>query len=463
MTTVEKKYNCVVEEPKSIAKLKSVSMCDDRPLEERERLVSDDFLRSIQWTIGRIPLTPFGRETIVYRGPDPGTNFEWIKAASMACCDNVEAVAAMFPKEGEVKKCALFGVNNFLGYADDMNRVSYLSGYSRNELSATSADLGGCSSPLFAGTTAWMREAEIAVSDLVGSEDAALFPSGYLANLALISMLVGPKDVVVMDDHIHMSLRHATWALRGPKPLMFKHDDVEDMAAKLRIAKEAGAVEVWAVVESIYSMDGNLAPLRAIADAAKFVGARLIIDDSHGVGVLGPHGAGGPAACGLVPKIDYEVHVFSLSKALNSGGGAICGSTKLLWLIKRRSIVYIFSAGITDPIKVRIAMCARTCKRDDERRKKLFENIALANRILRSADAIDQSRVICSLNSPLIKVFVTSAMAATLSCMADGVFVNGVQYPAVPIGEDILRISICACHEPRDIEKMCAAIIHALA
>lgn len=116
--------------------------------------------------------------------------------------------------------------------------------------------------------------------------------------------------------------------------------------------KQAGAVEIWVIVESIYSMEGKMAPLREIADATKKEGGRLFIDDSHAVGVLGPHGAGGPAFCGLVPGEDYTAHVFSLCKAFNAGGGAICGASGLVRMIRYRCIAYSFSAGIAEPLKV---------------------------------------------------------------------------------------------------------------
>ena len=178
---------------------------------------------------------------------------------------------------------------------------------------------GATGSRLISGNTTAAEELEMTIAQFHGAEAALLFPSGYTANIGLLPAISTRHDTIIYDKLLHASLRDGI-GLSQSKAYSFAHNDLTDLERKLQIAKG----EKWVVVESVYSMDGDQAPLEAMAQLCESYDANLIVDEAHGTGVLGQRGEGLVSALGLENKVWARVHTFG--KAMGSHGAAVLGS-----------------------------------------------------------------------------------------------------------------------------------------
>jgi 8-amino-7-oxononanoate synthase len=272
-----------------------------------------------------------------------------------------------------------------------------------------------------------------------GTRAAVLASSGVNANIALLSTICGPDDVLLVDAQVHASLHAAAAASRG-RVLRWRHNDVDSLVGRLEgIDPRAGVV---VVVDGVYSMTGEVAPLPAIAELCARYGARLVVDEAHGLGVLGAGGRGAAEHLGVLARVDAVT--VALSKALASVGGAIMTSRAAAEGIRASAMPYVFSAG-NDPASVAAALAAlRILRSEPERVVRLQDNCELLRRVLAergTAPITGEGAVIAVPTGPEE----VTAAAWRLAFEA-GVYTNAVAYPAVPRGHGVLRLTLMATH-----------------
>lgn len=333
-----------------------------------------------------------------------------------------------------------FASNDYLGLADDPRlRAAAMAAVER-------FGVGAGSSRLLCGTLAPHAELEAALARFKGTEAALTFSTGHAAALGTIPALVGDNDVIILDKLSHACLVDAA-RLSGATIRVFPHNHLEKLERLLIWARENYAkARVLVVTESVFSMDGDLAPLREIVALKDRFGACLLLDEAHGVGVLGPHGRGLAAELGVADRVDIQMG--TLGKALGASGGAICGSAALIDFLINRARSFIFS---TAPISAAAATAQTAVDLletgvADPLRERLWQNI-------RSLDPAAASAIV-----PRIVGDEAAAVAAAESLLTAGLWVPAVRYPTVARGQARLRISVSAAHTPEQIARLKTAL-----
>ncbi|WP_164704469.1 aminotransferase class I/II-fold pyridoxal phosphate-dependent enzyme [Blastococcus litoris] len=342
------------------------------------------------------------------------------------------------------------GTGNYLGLAGDPRVI---------EAAAAALAQYGTStagSRVLNGTTKLHLALEEELADHYGTEAAVLTSSGVNANVALLSTICGSDDVLLVDGHVHASLHAAAAASRGTA-LRWRHNDLDSLAQRLAsIDPRAGAV---VVVDGVYSMTGEVAPLAEITELCARTGARLVVDEAHGLGVLGKTGRGAAEHLGVLSRVDAVT--VALSKALASIGGAIMTSRAAAEGIRASAMPYVFSAG-NDPASVAAALAAlRILRAEPERVSRLQDNCELLRRVLADEGAAPITGEGAVIAVPTGQDEVTQ-LAWRLAFDA-GVYTNAVAYPAVPRGRGVLRLTLMATHTEEQLLRAGGIIAEAVA
>jgi 8-amino-7-oxononanoate synthase len=325
------------------------------------------------------------------------------------------------------------GSSNYLGLSGDPEVVDAAVAALRQYGTSTSG------SRVLNGTTRLHLTLEEELADHYGTEAAVLTSSGVNANVALLSTCCRPGDALLVDAHAHASLHAAAAASRGTVA-RFTHNSVASLERRLgRLDPEAGAV---VVVDGVYSMSGEAAPLAAIAGLCGRFGARLVVDEAHGLGVLGARGRGAVEAAGVLDRVDAVTVAFS--KSLASVGGAVMTSRAVADGIRATAMPYVFSAA-NDPAAVAAALASlRVLRREPERMQRLQDNGALLRRVLTDCGTPPAPG-----SGAVMAVPTGSDEATRLAWTAAheaGVYTNAVGHPAVPRGKAVLRLAVMATH-----------------
>jgi 7-keto-8-aminopelargonate synthetase-like enzyme len=332
------------------------------------------------------------------------------------------------------------GTGNYLGLAGDPRVIEAAAAALRQYGTSTSG------SRVLNGTTGLHLALEEELADLYGTEAAVLTSSGVNANVALLSTICGPDDVLLVDGHVHASLHAAAAASRGTA-LRFRHNDLDSLAERLQAVDPRAGIVV--VVDGVYSMTGEIAPLAELADLCAAYSARLVVDEAHGLGVLGAGGRGAAERTGVLPRVDAVT--VALSKALASIGGAIMTSRAAAEGIRASAMPYVFSAG-NDPASVAAALAAlRILRSEPERVTRLQDNCALLRRVLAENGAAPITGEGAVIAVPTGEDEVTG-LAWRLAFEA-GVYTNAVSYPAVPRGRGVLRLTLMATHTEEQLRR----------
>src|SRR4051812_33960981 len=333
------------------------------------------------------------------------------------------------------------GSNNYLGLADDPRVVEAAVEALRRFGTSTSG------SRVLNGTTRLHLTLEEELAAFYGAEAAVLTSSGINANLALLSTVCGPGDALLIDAHAHASV-HGGAAASAGTAIRFRHNDVASLAARFeQLDPQAAAV---VVVDGVYSMSGATAPLPEIAELCDAHGARLVVDEAHGLGVLGREGRGAVEHTGVLHRVDAVTVAFS--KSLASIGGAILTTRAAAEGIRASALPYVFSAA-NDPASVGAALAAlRILRAEPERRARVRENGDLLRRLLTEAGAppLPGSGAVVAVPTGGKDVTAVAWRAAYDA----GVYCNAVAHPAVPRGKGVLRLSVMATHTA---EQLCTA------
>jgi 8-amino-7-oxononanoate synthase len=296
----------------------------------------------------------------------------------------------------------------------------------------------------------------------MGTEEAIVFTTGYQSNLGCIGTILEPGDTVICDSGDHASILDGC-RLSGAKLRPFRHNRMDKLEKMLeRAAEDGGGTLV--VVDGVYSMEGDLCDLPAIVDLCERHGARLMVDEAHGVGVLGARGAGACELFGLEDRVDLRMGTFS--KSLASCGGFIAGPAEVIDYLRIASRSFIFSASAV-PAAVGAALGALRIIRSEgpELFARLLENARYLRQGFRELGLVVVEPGILpggeEANTPVVPVIVGEDWQAVLLWKAlfdAGVYTNVAIHPAVPPGGALLRTSLMATHETGQLDRALAIV-----
>lgn len=303
---------------------------------------------------------------------------------------------------------------------------------------------GSGGSRLTTGTYPLYEELEQAVATFKGAEAAVVFNTGYMANVGVLSALVGPGDTIFSDELNHASIIDGCRLSRA-ETVIYRHNDSADLADKLR--RHGGSGLRLVVTDGVFSMDGDIAPLDAIVAAAEQYGAVVMVDDAHATGVIGPGGRGTAAHYGLKGRV--AVQMGTLSKALAAEGGYIAGSRTLIEYIVNKARSFIFSTALA-PATVAAARAAIGV---------LDGNPALVERLRHNAVFLREQLSGAGLTvgegaTPIIPVLVGEAAGAVAlagELRQAGIIVSAIRPPTVPDGTSRLRVTVSAAHTEEEL------------
>jgi 8-amino-7-oxononanoate synthase len=338
-----------------------------------------------------------------------------------------------------------FSSNDYLGLAND-SRL-------RDAAIATikKFGFGAGASRLVSGTQSPHLRLEAALAKWKGTEAALCFNSGYAAAVGTLPALVTGKDVVLLDKLCHASLIDGA-KLSGAFLRVFPHNHLGKLESQLEWARrEHPHGRALIVTESVFSMDGDRAPLREIVELKRRFEAMLFVDEAHAIGVVGPNGRGLAAEEGVASEVDVQMG--TLSKALGGSGGYICGSRSLIdWLINRARS-FIFSTA-QPPALAGAALAAVEfigSPAGEERRQLLWRNIEMVRRALpQPSDAAKPGSAIF----PWIVGQEQSAVDLSRALLQEGFLVPAIRYPTVAKGSARLRITVTASHDEAQIRGL---------
>jgi 8-amino-7-oxononanoate synthase len=286
-----------------------------------------------------------------------------------------------------------------------------------------------------------------------GTEAALLFPSGYQANLGAIGALVGRGDHVFSDALNHASIIDGCRLSRATVHI-YPHGDMDTLARMLAAAPPSGRRLV--VTDSVFSMDGDRAPLRELVAVADQYHSWLMLDEAHATGVLGPRGAGLAEACGLAGRV--AVHVGTLSKALGGAGGYVAGSRALIDVLVNRARSFVYTTGLPPAAAAAAGAALDVIAAEPARRAALLRNAAALR------DGLSRLGFTVGGDTHIVPVLVGDnrrALALAAALFERGVLVQAIRPPTVPPGTARLRVTPMATHTPAQIERALAAFAEA--
>jgi len=313
--------------------------------------------------------------------------------------------------------------------------------------------VGGTGSRLLSGETEEWRSLEEEFAGFVGTEEALFFSSGYAANLGLLAALVGKDDVVYSDALNHASLIDGM-RLSGARKVIYPHQDLEALEDLLQ--EEAGAP--WRkviITESVFSMDGDVAPLKEIARLADKYGAAIILDEAHSTGVMGPQGRGLAAEAGIVPQLLAAIH--TCGKALGCAGAFVCGPAVLKEHLINHARTFIFSTAFPPYFARQISAALALAIGMDTERWELQERAESFRNALR-AEGFDiagsASQIV-----PVIFGQIDETLRAAEHLQQDGFAVRAIRPPSVPEGRARLRLSLTCRIAEDELDRLVESLV----
>ena len=359
---------------------------------------------------------------------------------------------AMPVVEMEGAERVMLGSNNYLGLTAD-ERVQQ---GAMDALQRYGTGLTG--SRLLNGTTPLHLELESEIADWMRAEDAIVFTTGHQANIGTLGTILGPGDTVIADSGDHASILDGCLLSRA-KLRPFRHGRLDLLEKQLNRAGDDGG-GILVVVDGVFSMEGDIAPLHEICDLCEAHGARLMVDEAHGAGVLGARGAGTTELLGVEDRVDLRMGTFS--KSLASCGGFIAGPADVVEYLRIQSRAFLFTASAV-PAALGAALAALRVVRSEQGPELMAAVLANA-RYLRDGLQERGFRVVKpqalpqggDIVTPIVPVEVGDDWKAALLWRAlydAGVFVNTALHPAVPPGGALLRTSVMATHDRPTLDR----------
>jgi len=335
--------------------------------------------------------------------------------------------------------CISFASNDYLGLSRHPELIA------TGQRSLQEFGCGSGASRLMAGSLLPHHEFERDIASFLGSESARLFGSGYLANLAWLSILPQRNDLILADRLIHASLVEGC-KISGAQFRLFRHNDMNHLESLL--AANRNAKRVFVVTEGVFSMEGDLAPLPEVLDLTDRFDARLLLDDAHGFGILGRNGRGTASHFDVDRRIEYKMG--TLGKAAGLSGAFIAGPDNFIQFLSNRAKTFIYTTAPPPFLSVMAQRSVALIEAGDSLRARLRENrTRLSSGFQRIGIPVPESP------SPIIPVFIgDNRIAAELSrsLLESGLYIPAIRPPTVPSGRARLRISVSALHTAEEID-----------
>ena len=332
-----------------------------------------------------------------------------------------------------------FSSNNYLGIANHPALAA---------AAKAAIDRYGCgsgASRLISGNMTLHEELEAKLAQFKSTEAALVFNSGFQANIGILSTLTGEGDAILSDSLNHASIIDGC-RLAKAKTLVYSHRDLNELEACLK--QTAPARRRLIVTETIFSMDGDEAPLREIVELAEKYDAMVMVDEAHGTGVFGANGAGIVAKLGLAPRV--LIQMGTLGKALGGFGAYVAGSRELCDLLINRCRSFIFTTSLPPAVMAMALAAIDLVQNEPQRRATLRHNCEKLKRgLIQLGFELGESE------SPILPLIVGDAarcMALSAAVLERGVFAQGIRPPTVPVGTSRLRITVMSTHSDEQID-----------
>ena len=349
----------------------------------------------------------------------------------------------------EGNRTIMIGSNNYLGLTSNPEVI-------KAGVEAIQKYGSGCSGSRFLnGTLDIHMELEKELAEFLHKEDVVTFSTGFQSNLGIISAIAGRNDYILCDKENHASIYDAC-RLSFAKMLRYNHSDMQDLERQLKTIPDTAGILI--VTDGVFSMSGEICKLPEIVALAKKYGARIMVDDAHGLGVLGEHGRGTAEHFGLENEVDIYMGTFS--KSLASLGGYMATTKEVATYVRHNSRPFIFSASIT-PASV---ACARASLKLLRENPQMVKNLAEISNYMRSGLKAKGIKIIES-TTPIIPIYTYEDEKAFLACkllLERGVYVNPVISPATPKGQALLRTSYMATHTKEQMDEAIEKIAEVL-
>ena len=351
------------------------------------------------------------------------------------------------PTEAVINGCPtlLAGTNNYLGLTFDPACIR------ASCLAAEREGTGTTGSRMANGTFAGHITLERDLAEFFDRRHTIVFSTGYLTNLAILSTVVGPGEVILLDADCHASIYDGC-RMGGAEVIRFRHNDLADLDKRLRRLTDR-KTNVLIVVEGLYSMLGDRAPLAEIVEIKKRHHAWLAVDEAHSLGVLGANGRGLAEEAGVEAEVDFSIGTFS--KSLGAVGGFCASDHEGLELVRYTSRPYIFTASLSPSTIASVRTALAILRARPVLRQQLWDNARLLHERIRAL-----GYPVSPEPSPIIAVrcpTVEGAFARWNGLLERGIYVNMVLPPATPDGGALLRCSLSAAHTRDQVERIAAA------
>ncbi len=339
------------------------------------------------------------------------------------------------------KKYLNFCANNYLGLSGTelLEKAS--------EATVKKWGYGLASVRFICGTQAVHKDLERAVASYVGTEDSVTYSSCFMANVGLFQTFFGDQDAIISDELNHASIIDAVRLSKAERHV-FKHMDMASLEEKL---KETASKRLRVIAtDGVFSMDGDIAPLKEICDLAETYNALVMVDDAHATGVMGAMGRGTPEHCGVMGRIDFITSTFG--KALGGAGGAFTATKKeAAEYLRNRSRTYLFSNSLDTAVTGTSLFVIEHLVSHPEYRERLWENTKLFRARMKEKgfNVSDAEHPI----TPIMLGDEKKAIEMARAMFDEGIYVIGFAYPVVPKGKARIRVQISAAHTSENIEK----------
>lgn len=344
------------------------------------------------------------------------------------------------------KRMLMFGSNNYLGFANH----PYIKKKAMEAVEKFGSGIGG--PPLLNGYTSLHRELEERLAAIKGAEDALIFSSGYGANIGLVSAFITPDSSILYDAYSHASFCDGI-KMSGAQSFCFPHNNLIKLEQRLKNLRNKSENDLYIGVEGVYSMDGDLAPLDRIVKLAKKYHAYLILDDAHGTGVMGNNGFGTAEHYKVYGEVDLTMGTFSKTFAVT--GGFVAASKDLVNYLRFFARSYMFSASLP-PVTIATVLAGLDVL---EKEPAILDS--LRSNIKYTAEKLSSLGFECNAETAIFPLIVPAGMnirKAANEFHKRGIFINSIEYPAVPLALQRFRVSIMAAHTKEDIDKLVTAV-----
>ena len=338
-----------------------------------------------------------------------------------------------------------FGSNDYLGLAGDVRLTKAAS------KAACAEGFGAGASPLVSGHSQAHELLERALAHLLAVDGALTFPSGFAANTATIAALAGPDDVIASDARNHASIIDGCRLSRA-RIGIYPHRDMAALDALL--AQSSSARRRLIVTDTVFSMDGTVAPLADLCELARKHRAILMVDEAHATGVFGVRGSGLVEETGCVDGV--HVRVGTLSKALAAAGGFVAGHADMIHWLRHKARAWIFSTAHPPPVAAAATRAITLLSQEPHRRRELLERAAGFRELL-SQSGLDIAGATTQI-VPIVVGSASGAVAVSTRLAEAGLFVPAIRPPSVPEGKSLVRVSLSWHHTADDVARLAGTI-----